>query len=111
MAIVRFATSARVIPWIALSALVVLLLVSWVVPVTAQKQSSKQTNQFKELLVQYQGQMTSLGTLKKVSGDYVTFADEQSTAMYPVAMIQCIRLTKDEESGTTKVEIRVLARE
>ncbi len=98
------------VPWLIACVLLGLLLTLWAFPVTAQK-SQKQISQFKELLTSYQGHQTSLGTLKKVSGDYVTFEQEQGTSMYPIGVIQCIRLAKDEETGATAIEIRVLAKE
>ena len=99
------------VPWMIAGVLLVALLVAVVLPVTAQKQEPKSPLHFKDVLMQYQGQQTSLGTLKKVSGDYVTFEDDQSTTMVPLATVQSVRLVKDEESGSTRIEVRLLARE
>ena len=105
------ARSTRILPWMIAGALLVALLIVIVLPVAAQKQESKTAMHFKDVLTQYQGQQTSLGTLKKVSSDYVTFEDEQSTTMVPLATVQSVRLVKDEESGSTRIEVRLLARE
>jgi hypothetical protein len=87
-------------------------------PAVAQKSKKSQpvaTSQgtIKELVKKYQGQMTNIGTITKVEGDYFVVEDEGVTAMYPIGAIQAIRLVKveEEEEGkdSTHIEIRLMA--
>ena len=65
----------------------------------------------KELLKKYQGNVTSIGTITKVEGDYFVAEEEGVTAMYPIGAIQAIRLVKveEEERDSTRIEILLMA--
>lgn len=65
----------------------------------------------KDLMLQYVGKATSLGTLKKVAGDYFVLEDDGDTVMHPLSTIHTIRLVKDEETGETRIEIRLIGKD
>lgn len=65
----------------------------------------------KDVLVKWEGKATSLGTLKKVLGDYFVVEDEGATSMHPLHAIHTIKLWKDEESGEEKMDIRLVAKD
>jgi len=65
----------------------------------------------KDLMLQYVGKATSLGTLKKVEGDYFVLEDDGDTVMYPLSALHTIRLVKYEETGETRIEIRLIAKD
>ena len=87
-----------------------------VTPASAQKSKKKEapsTNQstIKEVLIQHEGEMTNLGTLKRVSGDYFVLDDEGTTSMHPLSTIHTLRFVKDEETGKIQMEIRLIAKD
>lgn len=77
----------------------------------APTQSSQSPGTIKEVLLQYVGKTTNLGTLKKVTGDFFILEEDGATVMHPLSTIHTIKLVKDEESGETKIEIRLIARD
>ena len=97
-----------------------ILAVTCVVPATAQKKETtkkeappptQSQTTMKEVLSQYVGKTTNLGTLKKVTGDYFVLEDDGNTVMHPLYALHTIRLVKDEETGETKIEIRLIGRD
>lgn len=68
-------------------------------------------NSIKDVLSQYVGKVTNLGTLKRVTGDYFVLEEDGNTVMHPLSTIHTIKLSKDEESGETVVELRLTARD
>lgn len=85
-------------------------------PAVAQKSKKPQPaaasqGTIKQLIQQYRGEMTSIGKITKVEGDYFVVEDEGVTAMYPLSAIQAIRLVKveEEEKDSTLIEIRLIA--
>lgn len=112
MAIMRSLTINRVTPWVLVCVLMCVLIVMWVLPVTAQKQQpQKPSNTFKDFLVQHQGHSTTLGTLTKVATDYIVVEEDGVSAFHPLQAIQTVKLLKQEEGGTTKLEIKLLAKD
>ena len=114
MLIVHRAAKNRATPWVLFVAAVALFVVAWILPVTAQKkpQSLHGSDTFKELLIQHQGEKTSLGVLKKIGADYIVVeADESTTAMYPIEAIQGLKVVKGDEGEPTKVVIMLLAKD
>ena len=89
---------------------------SIVVEASAQKSQKKEAasqtqNSIKEVLSQYIGKATNLGTLKKVTGDYFILDEDGATVMHPLSTLHTIKLVKDEESGEMKIEIRLVAKD
>jgi len=74
-------------------------------------QPSQPQSTMKDVMLQYVGKATNLGTLKKVTGDYFVLEDDGNTVMHPLSTIHTIRLVKDEETGETKIEIRLISRD
>ena len=86
------------------------------VPASPQKAQKKEStapsqNSIKEVLSQYVGKTTNLGTLKKVVGDYFVLEEDGNTVMHPLSTIHTLRLVKDEEKGEMKLEIRLAAKD
>jgi hypothetical protein len=99
-------------------ALVFTVLSGSVVPGPAVAQKSKKSQPVatsqgtvKELVKKYEGQITNIGKIIRVEGDYFVVEDEGVTAMYPIGAIQAIRLVKleEEEKDSTRIEIRLMA--
>lgn len=65
----------------------------------------------KEILAQYVGKATNLGTLKKVEGDYFVFDDNGDISYHPLSALHTIKLVKDQDTGEITVEIRLFARD
>jgi hypothetical protein len=87
-----------------------------VAPAVAQKSQKKEAappaqSTIKEILTQYIGKATNLGTLKKVAGDYFVLEEDGNTVMHPLSTLHTIKLVKDEESGEMKVEIRLVGKD
>ena len=87
-----------------------------VTPANAQKSRKKEVapttqSTIKEVLAQHEGEMTNLGTLKRVSGDYFVLDDEGTTSMHPLSTIHTLRFVKDEETGKIQMEIRLIAKD
>ena len=86
-------------------------------PAVAQKKKQDTATQVKsgatirEVLQKLQGQMTNLGTLTKLAGDYVVFENEGDTLMYPLSALQVVKFLKAEEGESRKTEIKFLARD
>jgi hypothetical protein len=68
-------------------------------------------NTMKDVLNQYVGKATSLGTLKKVAADYFVVEDDGSTLIHPLSALHTIKLVKDGQSGETKIEIRLIGKD
>ena len=77
----------------------------------AQKLPGKSGGTMREVLQKLQGQMTNLGTLARVTGDYVVFENEGDTLMYPLSAVQVVKFLKAEEGEARKIEIKFLARD
>ena len=73
--------------------------------------SAQTAGGIKEVLAQYVGKKTNLGTLKKVTSDYFILDDDGSTVMHPLSTLHTIKISKDEESGETVVEIKLFAKD
>lgn len=65
----------------------------------------------KEILAQYVGKSTNLGTLKKVEGDYFVFDDNGDISYHPLSALHTIKLVKDQDTGEITIEIRLFARD
>ena len=63
----------------------------------------------REVLQKYEGKATSLGTLKRVAGDYFVVEQDGVTSMHPLAVIHTLRIVRDEEAGTEILEIHLIA--
>lgn len=116
--------------WSVALALICALVIASVLPADAQKKkktpepqqqqvqqqqpvtmpSPKPTNGIREILMQYQGSQTNLGTLSKVAFDYIMLDDEGTSVYCPLHVIQSIRVTKQDEGGP-KVEIKLLSKD
>jgi hypothetical protein len=68
-------------------------------------------NTIKDILISLQGQQTNLGVLSKVAGDYVVFANEGDTLMYPLYTVQVVKFLKTDEGEPRKIEIRFLSKD
>jgi hypothetical protein len=96
-----------------------LMLAGSVNPANAQKKKQDAAAQMqvksgatiREVLQKLQGQMTNLGTLTKLQGDYVVFENEGDTLMYPLSALQVVKFLKAEEGEARKIEIKFLARD
>jgi hypothetical protein len=98
--------------------LIIVLATACTVSASAQKKEGAkketpalQQSMMKEVLSQYVGKATNLGTLKKVAGDYFVLEDEGSTMMHPLYTLHTIKLMKDSESGETRIEIRLIGKD
>jgi hypothetical protein len=78
---------------------------------TAALSQVKSGATIREVLQKLQGQMTNLGTLTKLAGDYVVFENEGDTLMYPLSALQVVKFLKAEEGESRKIEIKFLARD
>jgi hypothetical protein len=87
--------------------------VTSVVPAVAQKAQKKEPAQstVREVLMQYVGKATNLGTLKKVTADHFVLEEDGSTVVHPLSVLHTIKASKDEETGEVRVEIRVLSKD
>ena len=68
-------------------------------------------NNIRDILVSIQGQQTNIGVLVKVAGDYVVFASEGDTLMYPLSTVQVVKFLKVEEGEARKIEIKFLSKD
>ena len=68
-------------------------------------------NKFLDVIKQYVGKKTNLGTLKKFAGDYIVFEDDLTTILVPVSNIQSARLVKDDETSPRPLEIKLISRD
>ncbi len=83
-------------------------------PPTAQPETrppQKMGNNIRDILVSIQGQQTNIGVLVKVAGDYVVFASEGDTLMYPLSTVQVVKFLKVEEGEARKIEIKFLSKD
>ena len=83
-------------------------------PPAAQSEArpqQKMGNTLKDILVSIQGQQTNIGVLVKVTGDYMVFASEGDTLMYPLSAVQVVKFLKTEEGEPRKIEIRFLSKD
>ena len=81
---------------------------------TAQPETrppQKLGNNIRDILVSIQGQQTNIGVLVKVAGDYVVFASEGDTLMYPLSTVQVVKFLKVEEGEARKIEIKFLSKD
>jgi hypothetical protein len=68
-------------------------------------------NKFLDVIKQYVGKKTNLGTLKKFAGDYMVFEDDLTTILVPLNNIQSARLVKDDETSPANLEIKLISRD
>jgi hypothetical protein len=68
-------------------------------------------NKLIDVVKQYVGKKTNLGTLKKFAGDYMVFEDDLTTVLVPLSNIQSLRLVKDDESSPAQLEIKLIAKD
>lgn len=68
-------------------------------------------NKFLDVLKQYTGEKTNLGTIKKFAGDYIIFEDDQVTTLVPVTAIQSAQLVKDEDTGEYRLELKLISKD
>ena len=83
-------------------------------PPTAQPETrppQKMGYNIRDILVSIQGQQTNIGVLVKVAGDYVVFASEGDTLMYPLSTVQVVKFLKVEEGEARKIEIKFLSKD
>jgi len=80
-------------------------------PAGEQHATAKAPSSIRDIIVSLQGQQTNLGTLTKVTGDYVVFESEGDTLMYPINAVQVVKFLKTEEGEGRKIEIRFLAKD
>jgi hypothetical protein len=78
---------------------------------SAPQVPGKASGSMREVLQKIQGQMTNLGTLTRVTGDYVVFENEGDTLMYPLNVLQVVKFLKTGEGEPRKIEIKFLARD
>jgi hypothetical protein len=77
-----------------------------------QMQPLGKTTGFKDLLLQYQGMVTNLGTLTKVGPDYLLLDDEGSTMLIPLQSVQSVRVVKPKEAEeSTKIDIKLVSKD
>jgi hypothetical protein len=68
-------------------------------------------NKFLDVIKQYIGKKTNLGTLKKFAGDYMVFEDDLTTILVPLNNIQSAKLVKDDETSPAQLEIKLISRD
>lgn len=68
-------------------------------------------NKFLDVIKQYIGKKTNLGTLKKFAGDYMVFEDDLTTILVPLNNIQSVKLVKDDETSPAQLEIKLISRD
>ena len=78
---------------------------------TAQQKKESSPNAIKDVLSQYVGKVTNLGTLKRITGDYFVLEEDGNTVMHPLSTIHTLKLVKDDEGGEMKLEIRLVAKD
>ncbi len=70
---------------------------------------SSEAASLREVLSKHVGQTCNLGTIKKVTGEYVVIEHEGATMIHPLHAIHTIKMFKDEETGADMFEIRLIA--
>lgn len=65
----------------------------------------------REILSKYVGKNTNHGVLKKVTHEYFVFDDDGALLTHPMYTLHTIKVTKDEESGEERIDIRLVARD
>ena len=65
----------------------------------------------KEVMLQYVGKATNLGTLRKVTSEYFTVEQEGVTVIHPLSVLHSIKTMKDDETGEMKIEIILVAKD
>jgi len=80
-------------------------------PVVEQHTQTRAPATIRDIVASLQGQQTNLGTLTKVTGDFVVFESEGDTLMYPLASLQVVKFLKTEEGEGRKIEIRFLSKD
>ncbi len=75
------------------------------------KQTTESTSNgsLREALSKHVDRGSNLGTIKRVTGEYVVFEHEGATVMHPLHAIHTVKTYKDEESGADILEIRLMA--
>jgi len=68
-------------------------------------------NKFIDVIKQYVGKKTNLGTLKKFAGDYIVFEDDLTTILVPVNNIQSAKLVRDDENSPANLEIKLISKD
>jgi uncharacterized ion transporter superfamily protein YfcC len=106
----------RLLPIILIIAVICAVAGAWIVPAAAQKtkkQSPAQTTQssLKDVLMEHRGELTNLGTVTKIVGDYFVVEDEGGVSMHPLSAIHTLRVVKAEEGSPAHLEIRLIAKD
>jgi hypothetical protein len=106
----------RLLPIILTTVVLCILAGAWIVPAAAQKVKKQQAaqalqNNLKDVLMEHRGEVTNLGTVTKIVGDYFVLEDEGGVSMHPLAAIHTLRVVKAEEGSPAHLEIRLLARD
>jgi hypothetical protein len=106
----------RLLPIILTVVVLCVLAGAWLVPAAAQKvkkQPQAQTTQgsLKDVLVEHRGELTNLGTVTKIVGDYFVVEDEGGVSMHPLSAIHTLRVVKAEEGSPAHLEIRLFAKD
>jgi hypothetical protein len=65
----------------------------------------------KEVMLQYVGKATSIGTIKKVTAQYFSVEQEGVTSIYPLAVLHSVKTMKDEDTGELRIEITLVAKD
>jgi len=80
-------------------------------PAGEQHTQSRAPATIRDIVASLQGQQTNLGTLTRVTGDYVVFESEGDTLMYPLNALQVVKFLKTEEGESRRVEIRFMSKD
>lgn len=59
---------------------------------------AKSWGMLRDFLAKYKGQLTTLGTLKQVEGDFFSVIDDEIETLYPLSAIREIKVLKIEAS-------------
>jgi hypothetical protein len=116
MNITRARDGRRLLPIILTVVVLGTLAGAWVVPAAAQKVKKQQAaqalqNSLKDVLLEHRGELTNLGTVTKIVGDYFVVEDEGGASMHPLSAIHTLRVVRAEEGSPAHLEIRLLARD
>jgi histidinol phosphatase-like enzyme len=88
-----------------------MLLVLLALPASAQKGQKPSPNTIKEVLAQYQGKATNIGTVRKIMNDYFLIEQDGATTAYALAALHSIRTYKEEDDSELKIEIYLTDKE
>lgn len=66
-------------------------------PPAPSQSSHRMGNTLKDLLMKYKGELTTLGVLTQVEGDYFVVEEEGTPVIHPYSAIRSIKMIKPEE--------------